>query len=64
MAAGLVERIGVAGERRAYYRIRPVAWTRDLSTKLGQIAELRRIADTGLELLKNEPARQAAPRHA
>ena len=56
MAAGLVERIGVPGERRAYYRLRPIAWTRDWDTKLGQIAELRRIADSGLELLKDEPA--------
>ncbi len=56
MAAGLVERIGVSGERRAYYRLRSIAWTRDWGTKLGQIAELRRIADSGLELLKDEPA--------
>ena len=36
-ASGLVERIGVSGERRAFYRIRPAAWKNDLSAKLTQI---------------------------
>ena len=54
MSAGLVERIGVPGERRAFYHLRPIAWTRDLSAKLAQISELRRIADSGLEMLKGE----------
>jgi DNA-binding transcriptional regulator GbsR (MarR family) len=58
MASGLVERIGISGERRAFYHLRPIAWTRDLSAKLAQVAELRRIADTGLEVLKDRPAEQ------
>lgn len=53
-AAGLVERIGVPGERRAFYQLRPIAWTRDLSAKLAQVSELRRVADSGLELLSED----------
>jgi len=53
--AGLVERIGVPGERRGFYRLRPGAWTQDLSSKLAQIAELRRVADSGLRLLGDVP---------
>lgn len=52
MAAGLVERIGVPGERRAFYRIRATAWTEDLKSKLAQLTELKDIAESGLKSLE------------
>jgi len=56
VAAGLVERTGVPGQRRTHYQLRPAAWTLDLRAKLAQTAELRRLADEGLDLLKDAPA--------
>lgn len=55
MAAGLVERIGIPGERRAFYRIRATAWTEDLRSKLSQLTELKEIAESGLKALKGSP---------
>lgn len=50
-AADLVERIGVPGQRRAYYRVRPGAWSTDLRRKVDQITGARRLAEEGLALL-------------
>jgi DNA-binding transcriptional regulator GbsR (MarR family) len=52
VAAGLVERIGLPGERRAFYRIRPTAWTEDLKGKVAQLTELKEIAQSGLKALE------------
>lgn len=55
IASDLVERIGVPGERRAFYRLRPTAWTQDLNSKVAQLTELRRIAESGLDVLADAP---------
>jgi len=57
-AAGLVERIGVPGERRSFYRIRGSAWSEDLSTKAAHFSEMRKIAEAGLELVDGDAAEQ------
>ena len=54
-AGGLVERVGVPGQRRAYYQIRVGAWSQDLGKKAAEIATMRKIADRGLEALKDAP---------
>jgi len=55
-AIDLVERVGVPGERKAHYRIRPGAWTTDLRGKLSQFTALRQLADEGLAALDGVPA--------
>lgn len=50
-AARLVERIGVPGERRSFYRLRPTAWSEEMGGKTAQFAEMRKIAERGLELV-------------
>jgi hypothetical protein len=50
-----VERVGVAGERRAHYRLRPACWTTDMREKLDRITEMRTIAEQGLAALDGAP---------
>lgn len=54
-AAGLVERVGVAGKRQAHYRLRPACWTTDMQQKLDRIREMREVADRGLAVLAGAP---------
>jgi len=51
IANGLVERVGVSGERRAHYQLRPGCWTTDLRGKLAQFTALKALAEEGLALL-------------
>lgn len=53
--AGYVERFGVAGDRRTYYRVKPGAWTRSLDEQLAAIVRFRRLADRGLQVLDGTP---------
>jgi DNA-binding transcriptional regulator GbsR (MarR family) len=55
IAAGMVERIGVPGQRRAHYRLRPACWTTDLREKLGRVTAMREVAEQGLEALSGAP---------
>lgn len=54
-AAGIIERVGVAGQRRAHYQVRVDCWSKDLSTKQAEIETMRRIADNGLDALTDAP---------
>ncbi len=54
-AAGLVKRIGVAGERRAYYQMNIEAWSKDLEGRVAEISAMRRVAESGLEALESAP---------
>lgn len=54
-ASGVVESVGLPGERRTFYRLRPAAWTQDMGAKVAQIKELRQIAEAGLDLLAKAP---------
>jgi len=54
-AAAMVERIGVPGQRKAYFRLRPACWTTDLRQKLSRITAMREIAERGLEALAGAP---------
>jgi len=56
MQFGVIERVGLPGERRRFYRIRPGGFTELLRIKMQATTESRRMAERGLALLKGEPA--------
>jgi DNA-binding transcriptional regulator GbsR (MarR family) len=60
VTAGLVERTGVPGDRRAYHRIRPDAWSGLVDAQQQQVAALTRVARRGLELLDDRPEERRA----
>lgn len=47
----LVERVGVAGERRSFYRVAPNVWDHAMAAQEQPTARLRAIADDGLRVL-------------
>ena len=51
MQAGYVDRIGISGDRRSYYRVRPHAWSRMLDESQARTARLRELAEEGLAAL-------------
>ncbi|WP_421656093.1 GbsR/MarR family transcriptional regulator [Leptothermofonsia sp. ETS-13] len=51
---GLIERIGLPGQRRDYFRIKPNAWTELTKQRMAQITAFRQLAERGLELLEGE----------
>jgi DNA-binding transcriptional regulator GbsR (MarR family) len=51
---GLVERIGVPGERRAHFRIREDAWTPTMNGWLVRARHVRELAEDGIRALKGE----------
>jgi DNA-binding transcriptional regulator GbsR (MarR family) len=55
MNMGLVERIGVAGHREAFFRMKPGLWANLLSDQMGRISTVRRLANEGLHLLAEAP---------
>ena len=51
LESGLVERIGLAGQRSTFYRIKGGAWLEITKAKTAFHKPLRELADRGLELL-------------
>jgi DNA-binding transcriptional regulator GbsR (MarR family) len=51
---GLVEKIGLPGQRRDYFRIKPGAWSQIMRTSMGQITLFRQLAERGLDLLPDQ----------
>ena len=47
---GLVERVGVPGERRDYFRIRPGGWERLIVARLRGYEEMHLLAERGLRM--------------
>jgi hypothetical protein len=45
-----VERVGVPGERRSYYRLRPGLWRGMLASQVEKVAAARALAERGLRL--------------
>lgn len=59
MQLGLIERMGLPGHRRFYYHIKPGCWSEMLRKQLDQVRAMRRMAERGLALMKNDsPARR------
>lgn len=52
---GLIERMSLRGHRRDYFRIKPNAWQQLVKEELLKLSAIRKLADRGLELLKDEP---------
>lgn len=52
----LLERIGLPGERRDYFRIKPGAWAELMRETMEEILMARRLTERGLELLEGKPA--------
>lgn len=50
----LVERIGLPGERRGYFRVKSNIWSRLLRDKMGQVTYLHQLAERGLQLVESE----------
>jgi DNA-binding MarR family transcriptional regulator len=55
---GLVERAGVPGQRRDYFRIRPGAWPRFLRSQTQVMIGLHQVVERGLALLADEDPAQ------
>ncbi len=56
MQLGLVEKIGLPGERRDYFRLRPDLWEQMLALQLSELAQMRELAERGLALLDGAPS--------
>ena len=52
---GLIECMGLTGERSRYYRVKPGGVTELLKAKMALTIEIRKMVERGLELLGDEP---------
>ena len=55
MQVGYVEKIGIPGQRRAYFRVKEDVWTQIVLNELNQMRQLRDLAERGLRLLADTP---------
>jgi DNA-binding transcriptional regulator GbsR (MarR family) len=56
MQEGLIEQVGLPGERRDFFRIKEGAWTRLMSQRLAVVSAIHQLAERGFALLEKEPA--------
>jgi DNA-binding transcriptional regulator GbsR (MarR family) len=54
VGTGIVERMGVPGERSKFYRIRDGAWVEHLRERTAFTRSLRQLAERGLTLMQGE----------
>jgi len=52
---GMIEKIGRPGERRDYFRIQPNLWVDLFESNLGEISNMRQVAERGLKLMEGAP---------
>lgn len=55
MQFGFIERLGVAGDRRTYYRARPNAFAAGERQRIRTMADLTAMADAGLRAMRGSP---------
>ncbi len=48
--SGMIERLGIPGERSAYFRVRSGVWGQLLRKRMSYIASMRDLVEEGLEL--------------
>ena len=60
---GVIERVGLPGDRRTYFRVAPGAFTTMMEDKLRYVAAWRQLADRGLALLAKSPPTRARRLH-
>lgn len=53
---GYIERVGVAGDRRTYYRLRPNAFAAGERQRIRTMADLTAMAETGLRAMRGSPS--------
>ncbi|WP_019587822.1 GbsR/MarR family transcriptional regulator [Deinococcus apachensis] len=53
---GLIERVGVPGDRRDHYRVRADAWVRLLARNAVMASAMRELAERGLAVTPDTPA--------
>jgi DNA-binding transcriptional regulator GbsR (MarR family) len=51
---GLIERVGLAGQRRDYFQIKSGAWTQLVQHAVYELSALRKMVERGLELLEGQ----------
>jgi len=51
---GLIERVGLPGQRRDYFRIKSGAWTQLVRHAVYELSALRKLAERGLELMEGQ----------
>ena len=56
MQLGLIEKVGLPGERRDYFRLRQDLWEQMLALQLAEMSQMRELAERGLTLLEDAPA--------
>ena len=61
MQLGLIERVGLPGERSGFYGVRSGGFAAILQARMRITTELRKVVEHGLEMLKDEP--DSARRH-
>ena len=49
--SGVIERLGLPGERGIYYRIKPGSWSELMRVRMGYVTAIRELADRGLILM-------------
>ena len=54
VGAGIVERMGIPGERSRFYRIREDGWAVHMRERMAFMTAMRELADRGLALMKGE----------
>lgn len=52
---GLIERVGIPGDRRDYFQIKPHAWGQLMEQQISQVKMFRQLAERGLQLVQDEP---------
>ncbi len=52
---GFVERLGIAGDRRTYFRLRPNAFLAGEQQRVRAMADMQDLADAGLRALRDAP---------
>lgn len=56
---GFIERLGIAGDRRTYFRLRPNAFAAGERQRLRTMADLQTLADVGLHALRDAPPQRS-----
>lgn len=52
---GYLERLGIAGDRRTYFRLRPHAFAAGERQRIRTMADLKAMADVGLHAMRGSP---------
>src|SRR5271167_1195838 len=55
---GYIERLGIAGDRRTYFRLRPHAFAVGERQRIRTMADLKAMADSGLHAMRGSPPKR------